>query len=62
MSAHCTNVARARHRRVALGERAEVLVDHGLIEAGDNLIHRHAGFAHAIGHNREYTPLTYPPA
>src|SRR5439155_23943288 len=38
-----------RERRVALGERREVLVDDGLEEARDDLLDRHAGLDQRVG-------------
>ena len=37
------------HRRVALGERGEVLVDHRLEQAGDDFLDRHAGLDQRVG-------------
>ena len=37
------------HRRVALRQRGEVLVDHRLEQAGDDLLDRHAGLDQGVG-------------
>ena len=38
-----------RRRRVALGERREVLIDHCLVETGNDLLYRNAGLDECVG-------------